>query len=611
MFRKFKESLFSVLPITAIVLIICFTMLDVSPYLIGSFLIGAALIVIGMGLFTLGVDMAIMPMGENMSSSLVKTKKPVWIILVFFVMGFLITLAEPDLQILATQISTIPNNTLILSVGLGVGLAVTVFVLKVLLKVKLSYILMGLYGIAFILSFFVDKDFIAVAFDAGGVTTGPMCVPFVMALCLGLSNIRTGSKSDDDGFGMVSLTLIGPIIAVLLLGLFFDPASTIADEATVVITSSKELFMSFVTAIPNSVKDVGISLVPIVVLFGIFQVIRLKLPKSHIIKIVIGVLYNLVGLTLFFVGVNAGFLPMGKLIGAALAMKSFNWILIVIGAVLGFVIVLAEPSVPVLTKQVEEITGGAISKRSMLLCMCIGISVAVALSMVRVLTGISILYFIIPGYVIALLLSFFVPSIFTSIAFDSGAVASGPMTAVFMLPLAMGATTALGGNLYTDAFGLVTMVAMAPTITIQVLGLVYKIKSTAAQKQIARVGFDAIEVGGEDEPIEFDIDEDGEDVQTKSSESDNKIKVTIQKIVRTVKNTPSDIAKKVTRAKANSKQKAKQKASAETKKQADTVTKENIDEESIDTPIDKKTSAETVHETNTKEITSADAETKE
>ncbi len=505
LFKKFRDSLFSVLPITVIVLIIAFSMLDVSPYFIGSFLIGSFLIVVGMALFTMGVDMAIMPMGETLSTSLVKTRKPILIVLVFFVMGFVITLAEPDLQILATQITAIPNITLILCIGIGVGLAVAIFVLKVLLKVKLNYILIGLYGLVFILSFLVDKDFVAVAFDAGGVTTGPLCVPFVMALCLGLSNIKTNSKSDDDGFGMVALTLVGPIIAVLILGIFFKSDSIIIEETVPAIDSVKDMFMSFVVTIPSSMKDVGISLVPIVALFGIFQLVRLKLPKPQIVKIIIGVLYNFVGLVLFFVGVYAGFLPMGKLIGAGLALKSYNWILIIIGAILGFVIVLAEPSVPVLNKQVEEITGGAISKKSMLLCMCIGISIAVSLSMVRVLTGINILYFIIPAYTIALILSFFVPPIFTSIAFDSGAVASGPMTAVFLLPLAMGATSALGGNIYTDAFGLVSMVAMAPTITIQILGLVYKIKSGAVKKQITGADLEDTVVDVE-EPIEFDAD---------------------------------------------------------------------------------------------------------
>ncbi|HKL94479.1 MAG TPA: DUF1538 domain-containing protein, partial [Clostridia bacterium] len=528
----------------------CFTMLDVSPFIIGSFLIGAFLIVVGMGLFTLGVDMAIMPMGESMSSSLVKTKKPFFIIIVFLIMGFLITLAEPDLQILATQIATIPDTTLILAVGIGVGIAVAIFVLKILLKVKLSYILIGLYGLIFILSFLVDKDFVAVAFDAGGVTTGPMCVPFVMALCLGLSNIKTGSKSDDDGFGMVSLTLIGPIIAVLILGMFFKPESSIAQEPVAAITNIKDLLLSFAIAIPNSMKDVGISLVPIVILFVLFQFITLKLPKSHLIKIFIGVMYNFIGLTLFFVGVNIGFMPMGKLIGAALALTSYNWILIIIGAVLGFVIVLAEPSVPVLNKQVEEITGGAISKKSMLICMCIGISIAVALSMVRILTGLNILYFIIPGYIISLLLSFFVPSIFTSIAFDSGAVASGPMTAVFMLPLAMGATTALGGNIYTDAFGLVTMVAMVPTVTIQILGLIYKIKTASAQKLIKGIEFES--VATEEEPIDFDFNDVAEAEVVPAIVDDKGLKVKIQKIVNNVKNKQDESKKTKATAKAKS-----------------------------------------------------------
>ena len=333
------------------------------------------------------------------------------------------------------------------------------------------------------LAAFTTEGFVEVAFDAGGVTTGPIVVPYIMALGIGVAAVRGGKSSEEDSFGIVSLCLVGPILTVLILGMIYNP--TLGSYSDVVITdinSINDLINVFTTALPLYFKDVAIALFPIILTFIIFQVKFLKLPKSQLIKMAVGVVYTYIGLVLFLTGVNVGFLPAGSYIGNALGMLKYNWILVPIGILIGFFIVMAEPAVPVLNNQVEEITGGAISKKAMMACLSVGISISVGISMLRIITKISLLYFIFPGYAISLILTFFVPPIFTGIAFDSGAVASGPMAATFLLPFAMGATNAVGGNIFTDAFGLVSMVAMAPTITIQFLGVIYRIKMKKKEK---------------------------------------------------------------------------------------------------------------------------------
>ena len=324
----------------------------------------------------------------------------------------------------------------------------------------------------------------AVAFDSGGVTTGPMTVPFIMAFGIGISAIRSDKHAADDSFGLVSLCSIGPIIAVLILGMIYKP-----DSASYVptfipeIDNSVELWGLFTEALPTYIEEMAVSLLPIVVFFAIFQLISRDINKKALIKIIIGLVYTYVGLFLFLTGVNVGFMPAGNYLGHVIAGLPYSWIIVPIGMIIGYFIVLAEPAVFVLTKQVEEITSGAISGKAMGLSLSLGVSASLGLAMIRVLTGISIMWFIIPGYAVALILTLFVPKIFTAIAFDSGGVASGPMTATFLLPFAMGACDALGGNIVADAFGVVAMVAMTPLITIQILGMVYKIKENRLHKE--------------------------------------------------------------------------------------------------------------------------------
>jgi len=475
---KMKEALSAVVPIIIIVLLLSFTIAPLSPSIILSFLLGSVLVMVGMMFFTLGAEMSMTPMGEKVGAKMTQTKKVWFIIILSFILGVIITISEPDLQVLAELVPSIPNRTLILAVAVGVGLFLVVAILRMLLSIALSHLLVVLYIIAFSLVFFVPADFRAIAFDSGGVTTGPMTVPFIMALGVGISAIRNDRHAADDSFGLVALCSVGPILAVLILGLVFKPDNASQELLQdLEIADTVELWQMFVHELPDYMGEIAISLLPIILFFGLFQIFSLRLSGRSLGKIAIGLVYTYIGLVLFLTGANVGFMPTGIYLGSVIAGASYRFLLIPIGAVIGFFIVKAEPAVYVLNHQVEEITDGAISARAMGISLSVGVATSVALAMTRVLTGLPILYFLIPGYAIALGLSFVVPKIFTAIAFDSGGVASGPMTATFLLPLAQGACVAVGGNLAADAFGVVAMVAMTPLITIQILGLVTVIKA--------------------------------------------------------------------------------------------------------------------------------------
>ena len=500
--EKFKETLKAVLPIIAIVLVLCFTIAPISPSILMAFLIGAVLLIVGMLLFSIGAEMAMTPMGERVGTTMTKSKNLLIMILVSFTLGFIITISEPDLQVLAEQVPSVPNLVLILAVAAGVGCFLVIALLRMLFGIGLSYMLLIFYGTLFILTCFVPKDFLSVAFDSGGVTTGPMTVPFIMAFGIGISAIRSDRHAADDSFGLVSLCSVGPIIAVLILGMIFNPGSVdYVPKSIPDIDNSVELWAMFSKGFPTYIKEMAVSLLPIVLFFGVFQLISRDIKKKALIKILIGLAYTYVGLVLFLTGVNVGFMPAGNYLGQVIAGLPYSFIIVPIGMLIGYFIVQAEPAVFVLTKQVEEITSGAIPAKAMGTSLSIGVAVSIGLSMIRVLTGISIMWFIVPGYAIALILTFFVPKIFTAIAFDSGGVASGPMTATFLLPFAMGACSAVGGNIITDAFGVVAMVAMTPLITIQILGVIYRLKEESLLR--SAVSGVSIDMYGDMEIIEL------------------------------------------------------------------------------------------------------------
>lgn len=485
--EKLKESLGAVLPIIGIVLVLCFSIAPIPNSVLMTFVVGAVLLIIGMMFFTLGAEMAMTPMGERIGTKLTNTRKISVVIVLCFILGFIITISEPDLQVLAEQVPSIPNYTLIIAVATGVGIFLVAAVLRMLFGIPLAHMLLILYPIIFILASIVPQDFLTVAFDSGGVTTGPMTVPFIMALGIGFSAVRSDKHAENDSFGLVALCSVGPILAVLLLGLLYHPGESGYEQTMIVKTdNSVEMWQLFQEGLPYYMKEMLISLLPIILFFFIFQIVSLHLHKKTLVKIIIGIIYTYIGLVLFLTGVNVGFMPAGNYLGQVIAGLSYPWIIVPIGMLIGYFIVKAEPAVYVLTEQVEELTSGAISAKAMGMSLSIGVAFSLGLAMVRVLTGISILWFLLPGYAVALGLTFFVPKIFTAIAFDSGGVASGPMTATFLLPFSMGACEALGGNVVTDAFGVVAMVAMTPLITIQILGLIYQIQEEMKEKQAAK-----------------------------------------------------------------------------------------------------------------------------
>ena len=483
--EKLMEALKAVLPIVGIVLALCFSAAPISPSILLCFLLGAAMIMAGMMFFTLGAEASMTPMGERVGTAVTRSRRLPVIVLMGFLLGFLITISEPDLQVLAGQVPAVPSLTLILSVAAGVGVFLVVALLRMLFGVALPPLLVFFYGVVFALAFFVPKDFLAVAFDSGGVTTGPMTVPFIMALGVGISAIRSDRHAAADSFGLVALCSIGPILAVLALGMIFRPEEG-AYTAPVLpdISDSVELWALFRDGLPTYMKEIALSLLPITALFGVFQAVSLRLSLRTLKKIGVGLVYTYAGLVLFLTGANVGFMPAGNYLGQVMASLDARWIIVPVGMVIGYFIVKAEPAVYVLNRQVEEITDGAIPSSAMGASLSIGVAASIGLAMVRVLTGVSILWFLIPGYAIAIALSFFVPKIFTAIAFDSGGVASGPMTAAFLLPFAQGACAAVGGNIVTDAFGVVAMVAMTPLIAIQVLGVVYQARRGAGAKAV-------------------------------------------------------------------------------------------------------------------------------
>lgn len=511
--EKVNEAFSSVLPITLIVLILSVVVVPMDIGTISLFLVGAVLLIVGMGFFSLGSEIAMSPLGEGLGIQLSKSKKIGLVIIASFLMGVIITIAEPDLQVLANQVPAIPNNVLILSVALGVGVFLVLAVLRIRYRINLAYMLLGCYIGLFILSIFVPNDFLAVAFDSGGVTTGPITVPFIMAFGIGLAALRSDKDASNDSFGLVALCSIGPIMAVMLLGIFYNPADATYSAVEVVeVLTTRDIVRQFTSGMPQYAEEVLIAVIPILLMLLIMQLATRRFRKRQFVKVVVGFVYTYIGLVLFLTGVNIGFLPVGYLLGSELANTTYNWILLPLGMLIGYFIVTAEPAVHVLNKQVEDITNGAITSRSMNLCLSIGVAASVALSMIRVLTGISIYWFIIPGYLIALVLTYFVPKIFIGIAFDSGGVASGPMTSTFLLPLAMGASEAIGGNVMTDAFGVIAMVAMTPLLAIQIMGLVYqfKTKQERAAEQVLVPAAAAnnitldVETDDDDEIIEYE-----------------------------------------------------------------------------------------------------------
>ena len=481
---KLKEVIYSVLPITIMVLILNFTVAPIGGELIGRFLVGAVLIIFGLAIFLFGAEIGIQPIGILMGSLIAKKKK-IWIVIIFgFILGFLINAAEPDLQVLAKQVSQVTGGSvsqvsLIIVVSIGVGVMVVVGLFRVLLKIPLSRLLTIIYIGILGLGILSSDGFLGIAFDSGGATTGAMTVPFILALGMGVSSVQGGKQAEEDSFGLVGLASAGPMIAVLIMSIFnkIDQSAVNVVEGEVI---ARGIFSPFLKAIPTLILEVTMTLTPLLILFLIFQKLYFKLSKKSFTRILKGLVYTFIGFVLFLTGVNAGFMEAGSAIGYSAAASSTPWFVIPIGFVLGFAVVFAEPAVYVLNEQIEDVTSGHIKRSMILYALSIGVAIAVTLSMLRILVpSIQLWHYLLPGYAIAIALSYFAPPLFVGIAFDSGGVASGPMTATFILAFAQGVAEATpGADVLMDAFGIIAMVALTPLIALQILGIMYKKKAS-------------------------------------------------------------------------------------------------------------------------------------
>ena len=505
LFEKLKEAFASVLPVTLIVLVLSFTpLVDFSLKELVVFCVSAVFLVVGIGLFNLGADLAMTPMGEQVGSGLTKSRKLLLLLSVCFVMGVLITVAEPDLSVLAEQVkNAVEPVLLIVTVGVGVGLFLLLAIVKIVWRKDLSSIIIFFYMVLFMLGMlmltFGKEQFVPLAFDSGGVTTGPITVPFIMALGVGVAGAIGGKNANENSFGLIALCSIGPIMALMGLVIFSkgDLTYKLSPESYSIDASLGENFIPTVAAVAH---EVLVALGLIVVFFLALQFVALRLSRSKLVQMSFGICYTFVGLVVFLTAVTVGFMPVGFELGCNLAKMPRA--LVVSGFVIGMVVVLAEPAVHVLNKQVEDITGGLVSKRSMLIALSVGVGLSIGLSMIRIIVGFPIIYYLIPGYFISLALSFFVPKLYTAIAFDSGGVASGPLTSSFILPLSIGACSVIhdgGDSILSYAFGIVAMVAMTPLITIQVMGF----RAIASKKIKNRLMMRRIQDADDEQIIDF------------------------------------------------------------------------------------------------------------
>lgn len=478
--EKFKEAFSSILPITIIVIILNFTLTPLGVPLIIRFIIGAILIIIGLSVFLIGVDIAITPLGSQVGATLAKSNK-MWIVVVGgLIVGFFISIAEPGLIILADQVDIVTSGQIsslsILSiVSIGLALMLAMGFVRIVTNTPLYKVLTVLYILVFILALFTPIEFLTIAFDASGATTGILAVPFILALALGVSTMKKDSKASEmDSFGLVAIASVGAIMSVMILSIF-SGTRDFAAKLEFNITESKSILEPFIENIPTLFKEGFLTILPLLIIFLFFQKVYFKMSSRNVAKMVKGFIYAFIGLFLFLVGVNTGFMDVGGIIGYTLASYDNKSYIVVIAFILGFVTILAEPAVYVLTHQIENVTSGYVKRKAILLALSIGVGAAVALSIIRIIVpGIQLWHYLLPGYIISLSMMYFIPKLFVGIAFDAGGVATGPMTTTFILAFTQGAAEAIeGANILTDGFGMIATVAMTPIITLQILGFIF------------------------------------------------------------------------------------------------------------------------------------------
>ncbi len=481
---KLKEVLYAVIPITVMVLILNFTLAPLDSMLLIRFIIGAIVIIVGLSIFLFGVDIGITPIGQTMGKGIAKSNKILIVIGAGLLLGFFISIAEPDLHILAGQVDLVTSGlisktSIVIVVSIGIGALIALGLARIVYNVPLYKILSILYFIILVLALFTSPEFLAISFDASGATTGALTVPFILALALGVSTLKKDSKaSEKDSFGLVAIASTGAIIAVMIMNIIMK-TDKISGSLEPHDEGSLSIFGPFFHEIPIIAQEIIMALVPMLVIFLVFQKISFKMSRKAVRKILVGIFFTFVGLVLFLVGVNAGFMQVGTSIGYSIASLDNKAYVVIIAFVLGIVTILAEPAVHVLTHQIEDVTSGYVRRKVVMFSLCIGVGLAVALSMVRILIPeLQLWHYLLPGYLIAIAMTYFVPKLFVGIAFDSGGVASGPMTATFILAFVQGAAEAIdGANVLIDGFGMIAMVALTPLITLQIVGFVFKYKS--------------------------------------------------------------------------------------------------------------------------------------
>lgn len=478
LFDKIKEAAISVIPVMTVVWILHLTVAPMGPALY-KFLVGGVLLILGLGIFLLGAEVGIVPTGRQAGSALTQKRNLPLLLISGFIIGFFITIAEPDVHVLAEQVRNVDPQisafTLVLMIAAGVGLFVAIALSRIVFQLSLRIMLAAFYLLVLICAIFTPSSFLGIAFDAGGATTGPMTVPFILALGIGVAAVRARASSNDS-FGLIGIASIGPILSVLILGFFTAAGTPVSENGEELADLS--IWDHFLGQIPAVSEETAIALAPLVILFGLFRIFLFShMPVSSMMRVVMGLIYTYIGLVCFFVGVKGGFIPAGTMLGALLSSQDNFFLLILIAFLLGALAVCAEPAVWILTKQVEEVSRGAIKSRMILVFLCIGVAAAVALSLGRLVLGWQLWTFLLPGYLIAFALSLYCPPMFTAIAFDSGGVASGPMASTFILAFTLGAAGQLGTLSVLDAFGAIALIAMTPLIALQILGILFKIRT--------------------------------------------------------------------------------------------------------------------------------------
>jgi len=482
---KFKEVFYSVLPIIVIVLILNFTLTPLGTTLVVRFLIGAVIITIGLTIFLVGVDIGITPIGEIMGSSISKSGR-FWIIAIAGLgLGFFITIAEPALHVLAGQIESVTSgmilkDNIVMVVSLGVAVLLSIGLIRIVYNFPLNKLFSIIYGIIFVLALFTSREFLAISFDAAGAATGALTIPFVLALAVGASKIKKDSRASEKGsFGLAAIIYAGPVITIMLMNIISKAKEITGSLESDGAVENTSILAPFIEQLPSIMWEAFVALLPILVIFLVFEKVAFKLPKSSVRKILFGLLFTFFGFVLFLLGVNASFIQVGSVIGYKLASIDNKIYVVIVGFLLGMVTVLAEPGVHVLTYQIEEVTSGYVKRKAVLFTLALGISLAVGLSVIRILVPqIQLWHYLLPGYATAIVMTYFVPELFVGMAFDSGAVASGPMIATFIMAFTNGVAEAIEhANVVVDGFGMVAMVAMTPLIGIQILGLLFTVRS--------------------------------------------------------------------------------------------------------------------------------------